>query len=290
MGESVAYRSLAQGYLAWGNALHRFLDEAKSTSAMPRARASSSRWSWTRCRRPTRSPAILRRSRSSRHRRREPRAWAGEFRRRPRAQRRPAGSGRHPELRRRQELATTPGDGRVSHPGDGADPVPAEEPRCTAAAAHRPAANQQVLCVRSRAREEHHSVLPQGGVQTFAISWKNLLLPNAASGSTPMSRRWKKPWMRCATSPAAQRQHLGLVLRRNHHVGISRAPRGARRNQGPQRDRGGLGARHGGDAEHDGWNFVTPESIVAAKSASQLAGVVEGQELGACSPGCGPTT
>jgi polyhydroxyalkanoate synthase len=27
--ESVAYRSLAQGYLAWGNALHRFLDEAK---------------------------------------------------------------------------------------------------------------------------------------------------------------------------------------------------------------------------------------------------------------------
>jgi poly[(R)-3-hydroxyalkanoate] polymerase subunit PhaC len=26
--ESVAYRSLAQGYLAWGNALHRFLDEA----------------------------------------------------------------------------------------------------------------------------------------------------------------------------------------------------------------------------------------------------------------------
>ena len=27
--ESVAYRSLAQGYLAWGNALYRFLDEAK---------------------------------------------------------------------------------------------------------------------------------------------------------------------------------------------------------------------------------------------------------------------
>src|SRR5215831_3534665 len=27
--ESVAYRSLAQGYLAWGNALHRFLDESK---------------------------------------------------------------------------------------------------------------------------------------------------------------------------------------------------------------------------------------------------------------------
>ena len=27
--ESIAYRTLAQGYLAWGNALHRFLDEAK---------------------------------------------------------------------------------------------------------------------------------------------------------------------------------------------------------------------------------------------------------------------
>src|SRR5499427_2904309 len=27
--ESAAYRALAQGYLAWGNALHRFLDDAK---------------------------------------------------------------------------------------------------------------------------------------------------------------------------------------------------------------------------------------------------------------------
>src|SRR5215813_14317558 len=27
--ESAAYRALAQGYLAWGNALYRFLDEAK---------------------------------------------------------------------------------------------------------------------------------------------------------------------------------------------------------------------------------------------------------------------
>src|SRR6516162_1377377 len=27
--ESAAYRALAQGYLAWGNALHRFLDEAR---------------------------------------------------------------------------------------------------------------------------------------------------------------------------------------------------------------------------------------------------------------------
>src|SRR5215813_7694858 len=27
--ESAAYRTLAQGYLAWGNALHRFLDDAK---------------------------------------------------------------------------------------------------------------------------------------------------------------------------------------------------------------------------------------------------------------------
>ena len=36
--------------------------------------------------------------------------------------------------------------------------------------------------------------------------------------------------------------------------------------------------------------FVTTESIVAAKSASQLAGVVEGRNWRACSPGCGPTT
>ena len=64
--ESAAYRSLAQGYLAWGNALNRFLDEAKMDKRdAERARFVVSLVWWTRWRRPTRSPAIPRRSRSS---------------------------------------------------------------------------------------------------------------------------------------------------------------------------------------------------------------------------------
>ena len=42
-----------------------FWTRPSSTSAMPSARASSSHWSWMRCRRPTRWPAIPLRSRSS---------------------------------------------------------------------------------------------------------------------------------------------------------------------------------------------------------------------------------
>ena len=74
------------------------------TSATRSARASSSRCWWTRCRRPTRSagnPAALKKlvdtGGASLLQR------IGEFCRRPRAQRRPAGASRHAEIRGRQE-------------------------------------------------------------------------------------------------------------------------------------------------------------------------------------------
>src|SRR6266498_5009569 len=40
--ESVAYRSLAQSYLAWGSALYRFLDEAKLDKDRKSTRLNSS--------------------------------------------------------------------------------------------------------------------------------------------------------------------------------------------------------------------------------------------------------
>jgi hypothetical protein len=66
---------------------------------------------------------------------------------------------------------------------DGAGPMLLAR-HAQAAAAHRPAADQQVLCVRSRAGEKHCSVLPQGqpaGVCHQIISWKN---------PTPAERRF----------------------------------------------------------------------------------------------------
>src|SRR5512133_3159055 len=102
--------------------------------------------------------------------------------------------------------------------------------------------------------------------------------PNAASESTPTSRRWRRPWMRCARSPAARMSTSGDRARaaspcRHAHL----AARGERKIHSAtvavclldmaatQNTTAGL--------------FVTPESIIAAKSASQLAGVVEGREL-----------
>ena len=58
----------------------------------------------------------------------------------------PAGASRHAEVYCRQEPGNDPGIGRLSQPGDGADPIPAREQGCArAAAAHRTASNQQVL-------------------------------------------------------------------------------------------------------------------------------------------------
>ena len=56
--ESAAYRALAQWYLAWGSALNRFVDEAKMDERdAKRARFVVSLW-WTRCRRPIGSEEI----------------------------------------------------------------------------------------------------------------------------------------------------------------------------------------------------------------------------------------
>ena len=194
--ESFAYRALAQAYLAWGDALNRFRRRSQDGQARCRARALRRLAARGRdgadqlARRQSRGAEEARR-----HRRREPRARAGEFRRRPRAQRRPAGAGRHAEVRRRQESRDHAGLGRVPQPGDGADPVPADGERgARAAAAHRPAADQQVLRLRSRAREEHHpAIASRAACRPSPSAGRTRRPPKATSGSTPTSRRWRKP-------------------------------------------------------------------------------------------------
>ena len=80
--------------------------------------------------------------------------------------------------------------------------------------------------------------------------------PKATSGSTPMSAAMEEAVDVDARHHRERgRQHLGRLLRRHHHVGLPGEPRGARRTQGPQRHRGGVRARHGGGAEHDGRNL-----------------------------------
>ena len=71
----------------------------------------------------------------------------------------------------------------------------------------------------------------KGGLQTFAISWKN---PTAAESHFGLDTyvgalEQAVDVMRDITDSAG-RQHLGLMLGRHHHVGVSREPCCARRS------------------------------------------------------------
>jgi hypothetical protein len=113
--ESLAYRTLAQCYLAWGGALNRFIDEARMDNrdaercALRRLAARGRDVANQLARRQS-----CRAEEGDRHRRREPRARPGEPDRRSCTQRRPAGAGGHTEVRGRQESGNDHGLGGPS--------------------------------------------------------------------------------------------------------------------------------------------------------------------------------
>ena len=196
--ESVAYRALAQGYLAWGGALNRFVDEAK----MDKRDAERARFVVSLvvdAMSPTNSlagnPAALKKlvdtgGASLVHGLEN---FVGDLVRN-------GGLPAQVDTRKfavGKNLRDDAGRGRLSQPGDGADPVPADGRRgAQAAAAHRPAADQQVLCLRPCAREEHRSVSPRRATcRPSPSAGRTRPPPKATSGSTPMSRRWRKRWM-----------------------------------------------------------------------------------------------
>ena len=171
------------------------------------------------------------------------------------------------------------GIGRLSHPVMELIQYRPRTRGAQAAAADRPAADQQVLCLRPGARKEHRSVLPQRrpadlrhqleeshaaesdfGLDTYVAALEEAVdVMRDITGSADVNI-----WGSC--SAASPCRHFSPT-------------RGARRKQVSQRHRGGLRARHGGAQNTTAGMFVTPESIVAAKSASQLAGVSRRQEL-----------
>ena len=170
--ESAAYRALAQGYLAWGNALHRFLDDAKLDKRdAERARFVVSLF--VDALSPTNSlagnPAALKKP-STPAARASCMGW--RISSATCAQRRPAGTGRHrnsPSAR----TATTPGSVVYRTPV-----MELIQYRPMTRGARRPLliAPPQInkFYVFDLAPEK--SIVQyclNGGLQTFAISWKN---------------------------------------------------------------------------------------------------------------------
>ena len=108
--ERVAYRALLQSYIAWGESLRRLVDEIEMEQRdAERARFVVSLFVDAMA--PTNTlggnPGGAEEMR--RHRRHEPAARLREFRRRPRAQRRPARAGGRAQFAVGRNLATTPG-------------------------------------------------------------------------------------------------------------------------------------------------------------------------------------
>ena len=99
----------------------------------------------------------------------------------------------------------------------------------------------------------------KGGLQPFAISWKNPTSAQSHFGLDTYVGGARGGRRRDARDHRQRgRQYLGLVLRRHHHLGLPRPSRRPRRAEGPQRHRGGLRAGYGGDGELHGRNLCHP--------------------------------
>ena len=294
--ESTAYRALAQCYLAWGDALNKFVDEAKLNKRdTERARFVVSLL--VDAMSPTNSlagnPAALKKLIDT--------AGASLVHGLENLVGDLAHNGGLPaQVDKRKfevgkNLGDDPGLGRVSQPGAGADPVPADgECGAQAAAPHRPAADQQVLRLRSRARARaSSSSLVKGDLQTFVVSWKNPTAAESHFGLDTYVGALRKPIdvMRDITGS----EDVNIWGACSGGITISAflaQPRGARRTQGPQRHARGLRARHGdrprtrtaGALRHAGDRSPRRRAPRSSRACSKA------RSWRACSPGCGPTT
>ncbi len=154
--DNAMFRRMLQSYVALGKTLDRCVDEAKmDPAATERARFAVSLFVDAIA--PTNSiagnPAALQKLVDTKGA--SVIRGLRELRRGPRERPRPAPAGRRATVHRRPQCREHAGRGRLPQCARRADPVPADDARrARAAAPDRAAADQQVLRVRSRARQE----------------------------------------------------------------------------------------------------------------------------------------
>ena len=149
-----------------------------------------------------------------------------------------------------RNLAASPRRGGVPQRGAGADPVRADHAGCPPApAADRPAADQQVLRLRSRAGQEHRAMVAR---QRRADLRRELAQPDARAcrlGHRRLRRGARGGGRRDARDHrVAGRQRLGRVLGRHHAHRIPRVSCRAAQPQDPCGHARGVRARHVGGA------------------------------------------
>ena len=281
--ESAAYRAMAQGYLAWSNALNRFLDDAK----LDKRDAERARFVALVARRCDGADQLARRQsrgaeEAGRDWRRQPACtgwrissttWCATAGCRRKSTRRKFAVGKN--------LATTPGSVVYRSPV-----MELIQYRPMTNEVHRrplliapPQINKfYVFDLAPEKSIVRHCL--EGGLQTFAISWKNPTPAESHFGIDTYVAALEEAvdvmrditasadvniWGSCSggITVSAFLAHLAARGESKVHsatVAVCLLEMAATRDT-----TAGM--------------FVTPESIVAAKTASQLAGVVEGQEL-----------
>ena len=257
------------------------------------APASSSRSSSTRSRRRTSSAATRRRCASSPTR--KARASSAASRTSSRISRAAGGLPRQVDARPftvGSNVAATPGRGRLSQRAPRADPVRADDPRrARAAAGDRAAADQQVLRVRPRGRQEPRALRARGRPADVR---RELAQPDAQAvgvglrcvcGSAGASARGDARDHRLAG-----RQRARGVLGRHHADRAARPPGRAPRPDRPLGDAGRLRARHVVDPQRDRRTFRDARQRKGGEGrVAETRRRRRQRALRGCSRGCGPT-
>ena len=207
-------------------------------------------------------------------------------------QRRHAVDGRHPPVHGRRQPRRHPGPGRVPQRGVRADPVHADRPDDVRPTARRhPAADQQVLHLRPRARPQPHRAHGRRRrARTSRSAGATPPPPSATGTSTPTSPRARRRSRQPARSPAAPTPTWsGMCAGGDHHGVPARPPRRHRRGARQLGDVPGRRARHRpGVADRDA--RVEARRGGGPRRGRSAPATSTARTWRRCSPGCAPTT